>query len=115
MELQDELLEWKSTHKNRFSIHSLKDSASKLSSLLGVPSYEEFTEFVDEVYWAGNLGWSELDRYDQVAAALIHLRTGSTWVFSPSCSSPQQRKNQTSVELESEHCLTLRETSTPSM
>jgi len=81
MELQDELLEWKATHKNRFSIHSLKDSASKLSSLLGVPSYEEFTEFVDEVYWAGNLGWGELDRYDQVAAALIHLRTGSTWVF----------------------------------
>lgn len=64
-----------------FTIHSLKDCDERLLRLVGVPTYSQFKELVDEVALPSQQGWGKLDKYNQAAAALIHLRTGATWVF----------------------------------
>jgi hypothetical protein len=72
---------WELREEGKFSIHGLEGCDSKLGALVGILSYQEFIAFVNELPFSPNQGSGELDRYNQVAAALIHLRTGVSWLF----------------------------------
>jgi hypothetical protein len=48
---------------------------------IGVPTYQDFIDLVDEVTSPPNQGNGELDKYNQIAAGLLHLRTGASWCF----------------------------------
>ena len=78
-DLQDELLSLKDG--GTFSIHGLKDNDAKIMCVLGIPSYQEFIQFVDELPLPCQQGTGFLDKYNQTAAGLLHLRTGATWLF----------------------------------
>ena len=81
-DLQDELLGLKEGGGGgTFNIHGLKDKDSKIMRVLGIPSYEEFIHFVDELPLPPQQGTGFLDKYNQTAAGLIHLWTGATWLF----------------------------------
>jgi hypothetical protein len=94
-ELDEELAAWKEVAEalhcqleslkevcgGKFSIQGLKENDDQIIRILGVPSYEKFISFVDELPFQTLQGHGTLDKYDQVACALLHLRTGSTWLF----------------------------------
>jgi len=81
-DLQDELLSLKEGGGGgTFNIHGLKDTDARIMRVLGIPSYKEFIHFVDELPLPPQQGTGILDKYNQTAAGLIHLRMGATWLF----------------------------------
>ena len=78
-ELRREL--WTMRKGGTFSVHGLKGKDAHMTSIFGIPSYEEFCQLVDSLPFPPNLGSGTLDKYNQVAAGLLHLRTAASWIF----------------------------------